>query len=125
LYGGRGDAGRGVAGRLLLLASHRRDREEVRDCALAGLETISLAADVDAVALQHLERYFVLTSLVSLHLPEENVLERPAGAYQAVFAGYMLLFYPLPIGPHVIHLHDEFADGFASDVTYHVTVAGT
>ena len=96
--------------------------EELRRCALDGLATISLATDVDGVAIDHLNKYFVLTSLVGFTLPEENVLELPAGEHQAVFAGYMLLFHPLPVGEHVIHLHDEFADGFVSDVTYNLTV---
>jgi hypothetical protein len=98
-------------------------QQEVTDCALAGLETISLSAELDGVPIPDLEDYLVVTPLVKFGLPEDNILGLPAGKYKAVFAGYVLLFPNLSVGEHVIHMHDEFSsDGFVSDVIYNLSV---
>lgn len=98
--------------------------EELRDCAQGVVSEITaLEVDVDGVPVQDLEQHLVLTSLFSFELPQENLLDLPAGEYQAVLAEYILLFHPLPVGEHVIHMRDEFSDGFLSDVTYNITVS--
>jgi hypothetical protein len=97
--------------------------EEVRACAEDAITTITnVVAEVDGVAVEGLADFQLTTPLFTFTLPEDNVLELPAGDHQAINAGFHLLLEPLSPGEHVVHMHDEFPDGFVSDVTYHLTV---
>jgi len=96
----------------------------------AGLEMgladlTNVAAEVDGVPIHQLESYLVPSSpFFTLPLPPDNVFEIPPGPYDGFAGGFFLLLAPLPVGPHVIHMHDEFANGtVVSDVTYNLTIA--
>ena len=95
------------------------------ELAMGLADLTNVAAEVDGVPIHQLESYLVPSSpFFTFPLPPDNVFEIPAGPYDAFAGGFFLLLAPLPVGPHVIHMHDEFANGtVVSDVTYNLTIA--
>jgi hypothetical protein len=90
--------------------------------AYAGVASVHVY--VDGIALTDLASYTVETPLFSFTLPENNIVGLPAGEYQGIAEGIFLLLEPLPVGKHVIHVHNEFpAFSVITDVTTIVTVS--
>ena len=100
------------------------DEDTTRACVEDTLALIAnVAADIDGIPLQSLEKYLFISGLFSFTLPDNNPIGLPAGEYQAINGGYFLVHTPLPRGQHVIHFHAEFpAFSFVSDVTYVISV---
>ena len=97
---------------------------QLKTCVEDGLSYVTvLQAEIDGVAVADVQSYRIVTPLLGITLPEDNVLELLAGERQMVVGGWFLLVSPLAEGEHVIHVHDEFAPDFVSDVTYNLTIS--
>jgi hypothetical protein len=106
----------------------RRNSRESMDSAT------NLQAEVDGIAVEHLQRYRVKSPTFTLTLPEDNVFGGPsagvpAGQYSPTAAdGIYLMLAPLPPGAHTIHVHAQFPGTGGNppsitDVTYNLTVS--
>jgi hypothetical protein len=90
-------------------------------------------ASIDGVAVPHLEKYLVQSTVFAFTVPEGNYLQAiytnppadfPAGTYYpAVDSGDYLMIAPLPPGNHVIKFDAYYpAWDFKLDITYFLTV---
>jgi hypothetical protein len=114
--------GASVLGVLSFDAPTEAELRTVVEQAFAGVENVDV--EVDGRALKDLAAYTVLSPLFSFKLPENNVAGLPAGEYQGIAEGIFLLHEPLPVGEHVIHVHNEFpAFSVITDVTTIIAVS--
>jgi hypothetical protein len=80
-----------------------RDEAELRACARAAADTYStLTASVDDHFITDLAQYRASSPLFTITLPDNNVLDAPAGVATAVAEGYDVLLAPLPAGEHQV-----------------------
>jgi len=96
--------------------------EALRACAEEGLIGQTTSVNLDGNQIKDLSRYKVTTPLIPFTLPEDPVIGLRPGQYEVVLVAFFVLFPHLSVGEHVIHLRDEFPDGFVSDVTYNLTI---
>ncbi|MBD0360053.1 MAG: hypothetical protein ICV56_05010 [Nitrososphaeraceae archaeon] len=101
----------------------------MRSCAKSGNNIISMEVSVDGVKVENLEKYHVQSPLFDVTLPENNVVDAPAGPTQAVCDAYMLFLKPLPAGDHKLRFKQVTKDDDLSgtkdcwyDVTYHLKI---
>jgi len=91
------------------------NEEELRACALS-FTLSNLEASVDGVAVENLSQYIHTSPLFEFTVPEDNILEAPAGSNgESVSNGAHLMLAPLSPGKHTIHLH-----GFVPEVDFTV-----
>jgi hypothetical protein len=102
-----------------------RDEAELRACTEALFAPrAELTAVIDGVSIPDLERYRVQSDLFTVALPEDNVLELEPAILKGVIDGYWLLLAPLPPGEHELRFGGGLPEiDFATEVTYHLTVA--
>jgi hypothetical protein len=114
--------GASVAGVLGVDAPTEAELQTGVEQAYAGVANVEV--EVDGEFLQDLGSYTVLSPLFNFTLPENNIAGLPAGEYQGIAEGIFLLLEPLPVGQHVIHVHNEFpAFSVITDVTTMITVS--
>jgi hypothetical protein len=101
----------------------------LRKCATAGQEGLSVSAEIDGHSVRDIaQRFRVQSPEFSFTLPDDNWLKATtgnpyaAGTYMSVGDGYYLMLSPLHPGNHSIHFHGSAPNGFALDITYHLTV---
>lgn len=68
---------------------------------------IHMEASVDGQHVTNLEKYRVLSKVVDLVFPEENVYNVKPGLTQSLSDGFWLFVKPLPEGTHIIHFIGE------------------
>ena len=102
--------------------------EELRACG-AGLIDLAtaLASEVDGAPVAGLENYRVRSPMFSFTLPgtdDRNISNLgPPLEREGVADGVWVLLSPLPVGPHVVHIHAEVPEiEIIIDVTYNLTV---
>ncbi len=108
---------------------------DLRSCALksdAGVTT--LAATVDGVNMQNVDKYRVTSDLFNVTLANNNILGVAPGPTQGVSDGWWFILYPLQAGNHTLHFIGTLGSPtvtptltstnprFATEVTYHLTV---
>jgi hypothetical protein len=108
---------------------------DLRSCALksnAGVTT--LAATVDGINMQGVDKYRVTSDLFNVTLPNNNINGVAPGPTQGVSDGWWFILYPLQAGSHTLHFIGTLGSPtvtttltstnprFASEVTYHLTV---
>jgi hypothetical protein len=108
---------------------------DLRDCALksdAGVST--LAATIDGVNMQNVDKYRVTSNLFNTTLANNNILGVTPGPTQGISDGWWFILHPLSVGNHTIHFIGVLGSPtvtptltstnarFASEVTYHITV---
>ena len=102
---------------------HGDNKAQLRRCA-KGFRIANVSAEIDGVAVPHLDRYRVESPLFTFTVPPSNVLGVAAGTGQSVSNGYYLMLAPLSAGKHVIHFSGAFPDfPFTVGITYTLTVA--
>jgi hypothetical protein len=101
------------------------DVDALREAAAAPLENPqTLEASIDGVPLQDLSAYRVQSPVFSITFPEDAVFGLPSGTFEPnVSDGYWLMLVPLSAGEHTIYFKAVSADGFTSEVTYHLTIS--
>ena len=105
---------------------HGDTEPEMRACANGHIDnTSNLSATIDSVPVNNLLAYRTQSALFEFTLPENNVLQEPAGTTgQAVDAGVYLLIRPLSKNAtHTIRVRGTF-DEFSTtiDTTFRITV---
>ncbi|MEA2509440.1 MAG: hypothetical protein QOG21_1522 [Actinomycetota bacterium] len=95
----------------------------LRRCAVDFVHSsvFSVRASVDNRPIRHLARYFIVSRLIHLRLPDNNFFGDPAGTYPLVVAEYFFVLHPLSLGRHTIKYSDKLGQSPAA-ITYHVTV---
>jgi hypothetical protein len=87
---------------------------------------VSLQASIDGVPVMNLGSFRVQSPVFTIHLPQGNIDSAfgvRQGAYRpSVSDGYFLLVEPLPPGMHTVSFGGQSAGGFATQVTYNLTV---
>jgi hypothetical protein len=98
--------------------------QERRACAALVIDTVSdLAAEIDGVPVQDLEKYRVVSPNFYFTAPPDNLLGVPADTGQSVGDGYYLMVAPLSAGPHTIHFTATVnMFDFVLDITYYLNV---
>lgn len=97
---------------------------QLKTCVEDGLSEVTvLQLEIDGAAVPDVRSFRIVTPLLSITLPEDNVLDLLAGEQQLVAGHWFLLISSLEEGEHVIHMHVEFAPDFVSDVTYNLTIS--
>jgi hypothetical protein len=93
----------------------------------ANASADNLKVEIDGVPVRNLDDFRVQSPVMSLTYPPDNVIalifnaEVPGGTYTPnVSDGYFLLLPPLSRGKHTIRV--KSTGGFASEVTYHLTI---
>lgn len=83
-----------------------------------------LSAEVDGTPIPITTANLEQSTPFGLHLPADNILGVPAGAYfPAIDSGYYVLLSPLSAGQHTIHWAGSITFfSLSLDVTYNVTV---
>ena len=102
---------------------HGENEAELRACAL-GFTITDLQAEIDGRPVKNLERYIHASPLFDLTMPEDNILEVPAGSTgQSVSNGAHLMLNPLSPGTHTVHLHAYVPEvDFTVDLNYEFIV---
>jgi hypothetical protein len=99
----------------------------MRSCANKFADDIPLSrfsVTIDGSTLTDLHSYRVVTPLVDIWLPDNNLLSVPAGIGQTVSDMYQVIFAPLPIGEHEIVVTTPGPPPAGKyTVTYHLIVA--
>lgn len=95
----------------------------LRRCALGEVRTLisGVRVVVDGHRIKHVLRHLVVSRLIHLHLPSDNVFGAAAGSYPAVVVGYFLILHPLSLGHHTIATFDNLG-GTPTSMTYDITV---
>jgi hypothetical protein len=103
---------------------HGENEAELRACAL-GFTITDLQAAIDGQPVKNLERYIHDSPLFDLTMPEDNILEVPAGSTgQSVSNGAHLMLNPLSPGTHTVNLHAYVPDvDFTVDLNYEFTAS--
>jgi hypothetical protein len=104
----------------------------LRAAAAASMDPVTIEASIDGVPLRHVTEHRVQSPVFSVTLPEGNLPEflgvnAPSGTYAPMVSdGYWLMLAPLSAGVHIIQVQGIITggvfEGFASNVTYHLTV---
>jgi|SRR5687767_9431439 len=97
---------------------------ELRECVEAHISSYSnLSLEIDGESVTDLEQFNVISPMVSMNLPEGNILGVEAGPVQFVSGGIYAMVAPLSVGTHTIHFTGfSEVDNFGVDVTYIVDV---
>jgi hypothetical protein len=98
---------------------------DLRACAQGAIDlAVGLQCEIDGVPVGNLGDYRATSGLFTWGpLPGDNIFGASAGITSpAVSDGYWIMLAPLPAGQHTIHFAGAFAEFFALDVTYHLTV---
>jgi hypothetical protein len=103
---------------------------QLRSCAVTQNDHVTLAASVDGVKIQGLQKYRVQSPLFSISAPQNNMVGIKGGTTtQGVSDGYWVFLQPLSAGKHDVHFSGQSVDytstgvnNYATDVTYHLTV---
>lgn len=97
---------------------------ELRECVEGHIASFSnLSLVIDGASVPNLDLYNVISPMVSMNLPEGNILGVPAGPVQFVSGGIYALVTPLSVGQHRIHFTGfSEVDNFGLDISYVVTV---
>jgi hypothetical protein len=77
---------------------------------------------IDGQLLRNIRRDLIVTRVASAQLPEDNVLDVPAGRIRGVVAGWFLILRPLPPGLHVIRQLVRLDDGGVIEKTYRIRI---
>ena len=96
-----------------------RNEAELRACALAadaGFQVPTVTLDGSSVPVSEVE-----TGLLTIDLPENNILEVPAQQAFSVAHGWVALLHPLPPGTHQISIHIEGTDQFGNPINLNNT----
>jgi hypothetical protein len=116
-------------------SSGTKTPSDLRSCALksdAGVTT--LAATVDGVNMQNVDKYRVTSNLFNTTLANNNIGGVAPGPTQGISDGWWFLLHPLSVGNHTVHFIGTLGSPtvtptltstnprFASEVTYHITV---
>lgn len=104
--------------------------EQLRSCAINSDQGGVAQISIDGVNLKDLQNYKVQSPLFNVIFPQDNIFGARPGPTQAISDGIFIIVQPLAPGNHVIHSSSGVvlgnptlgAQGFASDVTYHLTV---
>jgi hypothetical protein len=101
------------------------NESELRECVEGHISSYSnLSLEIDGESVSNLDQFNVISPLVSMNLPEGNILGVPAGPVQFVSGGIYVLIPPLSVGEHTIHFTGfSDVDNFGVDITYNVSVA--
>jgi hypothetical protein len=99
----------------------------LREAAAAPLENPpTLEASINGVPVQNLSGYRVQSPVFSVILPEAAIFGLPSGTFEPnVSDGYHLMLEPLSAGEHTIYFKAVLADGFTTEVTYHLTISAS
>jgi hypothetical protein len=83
-----------------------------------------LSCEVDGIPIPITTANLEQSTPFSLHLPTDNILGVPAGAYfPAIDSGYYVLLNPPSVGQHTIHFTGTITFfPLSLDVTYNITV---
>lgn len=106
--------------------TYEETRQKARDYWQANLESASATLDGRQVA--DLNSYYVESPDFILVLPENNILDDPAGSAPAgsyspsAAVGYHLLLAPLAPGRHELHFDAVFKNSGRIEVIYHLIV---
>src|ERR1051326_4815101 len=103
---------------------------QLRSCAMTQNDRVTLAATIDGVAVQGLQKYRVQSPLFSFNVPKNNIVGIKEGiTTQGVSDGYWVFLMPLSSGSHNIHFSGLSTDytsvgvnNYETEVTYHLTV---
>jgi hypothetical protein len=85
-----------------------------RQCALAGLpalDAIFVTVDGRPPVNIYSDRYLAVSPQMTAQLPEDNILDVPAGETTFVAAGWVGMIRPLPPGSHTIRVEVKQLDG--------------
>jgi len=83
------------------------------------LNHIKPTASLDGVPVPEIRQFRVQTPLCSMMLPEDNDFDKPiSGRVAAIGEGNYLLFPPLPLGKHVLHLQSGPNEPIKVDRTF-------
>jgi len=98
------------------------DEEALRACAQAFIPQ-DLSAAIDGVEVENLSKFIFLSPVFQFTAPENNILAVPAGtAGKSISSGAYLMFAPLSIGKHTIHLKGTYPDlGYTAEKIFHFT----
>jgi len=99
------------------------DEEELRTCA-EGFTIENLQASIDGVDVRNLDEYIHTSPLFEFTVPEDNILDVPAGSIgESVSYGAHLMLAPLSPGVHEIYLYGFVPSlDFAAEQTLQITV---
>lgn len=108
---------------------------DLRSCALKSDEGVTtLAASVDGINMQNVDKYRVTSDLFNITLAKNNINGVAPGPTQGVSDGWWFILYPLNVGNHTVHFVGTLGSPtviptltstnprFATEVTYHLTV---
>ena len=103
---------------------HGDDEVTLRSCIRAVLDqAVAVRCELDGVPMENLSLHRVQSPPFEFTVPDNNLLEAPAGTGLSVADGVYVLLWELKPGLHTIHTHAEVpAHGFVQDITYHLTV---
>jgi hypothetical protein len=104
--------------------------QQLRSCAVTQNDRVNLAATVDGMTIQDLQRYRVQSPLFSFTVPTNNIVGIKGGTTtQGVSDGYWVFVQPLSAGSHNIHFSGLSTDvtgtsasNYSTEVTYHLIV---
>jgi hypothetical protein len=107
------------------------DEAELRQCAAeavdfaeGALDMTAMQVTVDGQALGGLSAYRVATPLITLWLPQDNLLGSSRQVADSVADGYQVILSPLPVGEHVVTIGGPGPQpGETVTITYRLTVA--
>jgi hypothetical protein len=91
-----------------------RNESELRACAFAadaGFEVPTVTLDGSPVPVSE-----VATGLLTIELPEDNILGVPTQQAFSLAHGWVALLHPLPPGTHQITIHIEGTDQFGNPI---------
>jgi hypothetical protein len=89
---------------------HGDNEAELRACATAGFEAISVgmfSVTLDGRPVEDLAQYRTISPLFSITLPADNIYGLPPGTGYSVSDGIFLMLHPLSVGTHRLEMHFE------------------
>ncbi len=100
------------------------DEPTLQAAAAQAAEAVaSMDVTIDGLVISDAAAYRVATSSFSVTVPDDNLLQVPAGTWSPQVAdGYYLILAPLSAGSHTIWLHVVSTLGFEYTLTYLITV---
>jgi|SRR5215831_1792855 len=82
-----------------------------------------LDVTIDDLQVENIDQYRVPSPVFDVTFPKDAIFKIPPGTHGPLVSdGYFVLLKPLSPGSHKIHLKGIANDGFAVEVTYHLTV---
>jgi len=108
-----------------------RTETELRDRARSDLDSATdVRIEVDGVAIQPLQRFRFTSSVFSITLPQQNLLQAtghsaavPGPVFPVVAEGFYVMLKPLPVGEHTIAIRGSIPKlSFTLDGTYRLSI---